>query len=180
MGLVAFENRPIGLVSVLDITEAADVAKGVFYLHFGSKDEYLVALWKHVQKALLAGLRQKLDGCSSGLARIEVVARHYHGMIAHAPRECRFRLRMSSYFGDEIGQPGQLTRLRREYLEELAALLHDVPMEDVGPREIRSATIIHAVSWGLILQAIHSEDHVLDESSFIKAVTGTARSLEGD
>ena len=28
-GLSAFERQPIGLVSILDITEAADVAKGV-------------------------------------------------------------------------------------------------------------------------------------------------------
>jgi AcrR family transcriptional regulator len=43
-GLAAFERQPISLVSILDITEAADVAKGVFHLHFRSKDEYLLAL----------------------------------------------------------------------------------------------------------------------------------------
>jgi len=57
-GLTAFENRPVGVVSVLDITEASDVAKGVFYIHYRGKDEFLIALWEFVQRTLLDAIRQ--------------------------------------------------------------------------------------------------------------------------
>lgn len=177
VGLTAFENRPIGVVSVLDITEAADVAKGVFYLHFRSKDEYLISLWEFVQRTFLDTIRQKLDTCRSRGSRIEVAVRHYHGMIVEAPRECRFWLRMSSYFGDEIGQPGQMSRLRQEYLQQLAALIAGVTMEEVDTQEIRVATIVDGACWGLISQAIQLGVTALDEDHFIKAVTTAIRSL---
>ena len=177
VGLTAFENRPIGVVSVLDITEAADVAKGVFYLHFRGKDEYLISLWEFVQRTFLDTIRQKLDTCRSRAARIEGAVRHYHSMIAEAPRECRFWLRMSSYFGDEIGQPGQMSRLRQEYLQQLAALIGGVTMEEVDSREIQIATIVDGACWGLISQAIQLGVTALDEDSFMKAVTTAIRSL---
>jgi len=177
VGLSAFENRPVGVVSVLDITEAADVAKGVFYLHFRGKDEYLIALWEFVQRTFLDTIRQTLETCRSRRARIEGVVSHYHSMIAEASRECRFWLRMSSYFGDEIGQPGQMSRLRQEYLQQLAALIGGVTMEDVGSREIQIATIVDGACWGLISQAVQLGVTALDEGSFVKAVTSAIRSL---
>ena len=176
-GLTAFENRPLGVVSVLDITESSDVAKGVFYLHFRGKDEYLTALWESVQRTFLDAIRQRLDACRSNRARIEAAITHYHGMIAEAPRECRFWLRMSSYFGDEIGQPGQMSRLRQEYLQQLAALIGGVTLDDVGSREIQIATIVDGACWGLISQAIQLGVTALEEDSFVKAVTSAIRSL---
>ena len=176
VGLVAFENRPVAVVSVLDITEAADIAKGVFYLHFRGKDEYLIGLWEFVQRTFLDAIRRKLDSCRSHRARIEGAVRHYHGMIAEAPRECRFWLRMSSYFGDEIGQPGQMSRLRQEYLQQLAAVIGGVTLEEVDTREVQIATLVDGACWGLISQAVQSGVAALDEESFVKAVTSAVRS----
>lgn len=180
VGLTAFENRPIGVVSVLDITEAADVAKGVFYLHFRGKDEYLIALWEFVQRTFLDAVRQKLDSCRSRRARMEAAVRHYQSMIAEAPRECRFWLRMSSYFGDEIGQPGQMSRLRQEYLQHLAALIGGVTMEEVDTREVQIATAVDGACWGLISQSVQLGVSTLDEERFIRAVTSALRSLLRD
>lgn len=177
VGLSAFENRPIGVVSVLDITEAADVAKGVFYLHFRGKDEYLIALWEFVQRIFLDAIRQKLDACRSRRARVDGAVRHYYGMIVESPRKCRFWLRMSSYFEDEIGQPGQLNRLRQEYLQQLAALIGGVTLEEVGAREIRVATVVDGACWGLISQALQLGATALDEESYVNAVTSAIRSL---
>lgn len=176
-GLAAFENRPIGMVSVLDITEAADVAKGVFYLHFRGKDEYLIALWEHVQRRMLDEIRLELAAARSRRARIEGAVRHYHGMISGAPRECRFWLRMSSYFGDEIGQPGQMSRLRQEYLQQLAAQVGGVTMEAVDTAEVRVATILDGACWGLISQTVQLGVAALDEGAFVRAVTAAIRSL---
>jgi len=176
-GLTAFENRPLGLVSVLDITEAADVAKGVFYLHFGGKDEYLIALWEHVQRAFLDAIRQRVDTCRSRKARLESAVAHYHGMLDESSRECRFWLRMSSYFGDELGQPGKMSRSRQEYLQLLAALLCGVTLSEVGPREIQLATVVDGVCWGLISQSVQLGAPPLDRESFVKAVTSAARAI---
>jgi len=176
-GLTAFENRPVGVVSVLDITEASDVAKGVFYIHYRGKDEYLIALWEFVQRTLLDAIRQRLGNVRSRRARIEGAIHHYQSMIEDSPRECRFWLRMSSYFGDEIGQPGQMSRLRQEYLQQLAALLGRVTLDNVGTREIEIATVVDGACWGLISQAIQVGVSALDERRFVNVVTSAIRSL---
>jgi len=174
-GLTAFENRPISVVSVLDITEATDVAKGVFYLHFRGKDEYLISLWEFVRRAFLDAVRKKVDASRSRRSRVEGVATHYHAMLVDAPRECRFWLRMSSYFGDEIGQPGQMSLLRQEYLQQLAALIEGVSMEEVDAAGIGVATLVDGTSWGLISQAVQLGAEALDQSTFVKAVQGALR-----
>jgi len=176
-GLTAFENRPVGVVSVLDITEASDVAKGVFYIHYRGKDEYLIALWEFVQRTLLDAIRQRLGTVRSRRARIEAAILHYQSMIEDSPRECRFWLRMSSYFGDEIGQPGQMSRLRQEYLQQLAALLGGVTLDNVGTREVETATVVDGTCWGLISQTIQVGVSALDEDRFVKVVTSAIRSL---
>ena len=58
-GLEAVGRRPFGVVSVLDLTDAVDVAKGVFYLHFKSKDEFLIELLRDVLGQFLEGLEAK-------------------------------------------------------------------------------------------------------------------------
>ena len=176
-GLRAFENRPLGLVSVLDITEATDVAKGVFYLHFRGKDEYLIALWESVQRTLLDAVRNRLDACRSQRARVEATVAHFHRMISSAPRECRFWLRMSSYFGDEIGQPGQLSRLRQDYLQHLAALVAGVTLDEVGSREVRVASVLDGTCWGMISQELQLGTPTIAQEDFVRAVGSAIRSL---
>lgn len=176
-GLAAFEHRPLAVVSVLDITEASDVAKGVFYLHFRGKDEYLIELWKFVQRNFLDAVRQRLAASRTRRARIEAAVVHYHAMIAEAPRACRFWLRMSSYFGDEIGQPGGMSRLRQEYLQQLAALIEAVRLDEVDSAEIQVATVLDGASWGLISQAFQLGVAALDQAAFVKSVASAIRAL---
>ena len=80
--------------------------------------------------------------------------------------------------GDEIGQPGQMSRLRQEYLQQLAALIGGVTMEGVATREVQVATVLDGACWGLISQAVQLRTTVLDEAGFIKAVTSAIRSLD--
>jgi AcrR family transcriptional regulator len=176
-GLAAFENRPLGLVSVLDITEASDVAKGVFYLHFRGKDEYLIELWDFVRSRFLDALRDKLEATRARRARLEAVVAHYYAALVGAPRDCRFWLRMSSYFGDEVGQPGQMSRSREVYLQRLASLMAGVPRNEVGAAEIRAASVLDGASWGLISQSLQLGGAALDEPGFVRAVTSAVRAL---
>lgn len=181
-GLTAFEHRPLGVVSVLDITEASDVAKGVFYLHFRAKDEYLIALWDFVQNNFLAALRARVEPSRSRRARTDAAVVHYFDLIAEAPRECRFWLRMASYFGDELGEPGQMSRLRHDFRRRLAALLARTTEESVTTRELRTATVLDGTSWGLISEALQLDGQgssaALDRAVFVRAVTSAIRALE--
>lgn len=51
-----FERKGLAATTVGDITEAAGVAKGTFYLYFESKDHLLAALWAR----LLEGLQERI------------------------------------------------------------------------------------------------------------------------
>jgi AcrR family transcriptional regulator len=177
-GLAAFRDRPLAVVSVLDLTEAADVAKGVFYLHFHSKDEYLLALWEHVTLGFLDALASRLAGLPARAPeRIEAVAAHYRDTMEQAPRVSRFWLRMSSYFADELGRPGQSETLRRDYLERLAALVAGVPPAEVRPRDLRLAAVVDGCGWGLTSQAFHHARDALDGEAFVVAMRGAAGSV---
>ena len=176
-GLTAFEHRPVAVVSVLDITEASDVAKGVFYLHFRGKDEYLIELWQFVQRNFLDALRQRLARCRSRRARVDGAVAHYHAMVDGSPRKCRFWLRMSSYFGDEIGQPGQMSLLRQEYLQQLAGLIEGVALDGVDPAAIQVATVLDGASWGLISQALQLDVAPFGRDAFVKIVSSAIRAL---
>ncbi len=169
-GLAAFERQPIGLVSVLDITEKADVAKGVFYLQFRSKDDYLLALWEEVQGRFLDGLRSAAIDRRSASARIDAAAREFLSFSRQSPATVRFWLRMSSYFPDEIGEPEHLSRIRQEYLQQLACVIVGKTVSALRPRDLQTAVLIDAISWAVINAELHSGGPVLNESRLVKVI----------
>ena len=177
-GLAAFERQPIGLVSVLDITEAADVAKGVFYLHFRSKDEFIIALWEDVQRTFLDAIRDVLGGVDSVDERLKRAAGRYAALARDNPRPARFWLRVNSYLFDEIGQPGQLGLLRQQFLQQLAAMLAGVTLEEVSERDMQLAGVLDASCWGLISQASQLGNPSPDPELFVSIITGAARAIE--
>lgn len=179
-GLTAFERQPIGLVSVLDITESADVAKGVFYLHFKSKDEYLLSLWKEVQERFLAAI-DAACGADDDLKtrRLRILQRLAAYHVEHSAA-ARFWLRMLSYFRDEVGEPGHLDQIRNQYTRRLGAVLSGTPIEALTSEQIRCATIIDAASWSLIGAALHSDAIVWTAEQFIDTVGRLADHLTAD
>ena len=176
-GLAAFERQPIGLVSILDITEAADVAKGVFYLQFRGKDEFLIALLEDRQRVFLDAVRTAVSGCRTDRGRLEAAIREYARTATGSPATARFWLRMSGFFADEIGQPGELTRLRQEYLEQLAATIVDVKLEAITPRDLDLAALVDACSWAIISHAVRLGSPLPDEAWFVEVVRGAAQPL---
>jgi AcrR family transcriptional regulator len=174
-GLAAFERQPLGLVSILDITEAADVAKGVFYLQFRSKDDFLMALWEDRQRVFLDAVRTAVSSSGSDRERLQAAIREYARTATTSPATVRFWLRMSGYFADEIGQPGELTRLHQEYLEQLAATIGDVKLEEITPRDLEVATLVDACSWAIISRAIQLGSPLPDEALFIEVVRGAVQ-----
>lgn len=173
-GLAAFARRPIGMVSVLDITEAVDVAKGVFYLHFKSRDEFLIALWEDVRSSLLEMMN--MEGAKARKTRIERAVEGYLRMAGDKPEAARFWIRMSGYFADEVGQPGQLTRVREEFLEQLAGLIAAVPKEQITPEQRTIAQVLDACCGGLVAQMIQLDiDSPVDLATFHKVVHAACR-----
>lgn len=174
-GLTAFEREPIGLVSVLDITEGADVAKGVFYLHFKSKDEYLLALWEHVQRGFLDGVRAAVLECRSRNARVESTVRQFVRFAADEPAAARFWVRMSSYFPDEVGEPGHLTRIHHAYVQHLAAMLAGRSFEQLTPDDVRAALLADAICWAVIKSSMTTGEPLYDDETLVRVVSSAIR-----
>lgn len=169
-GLAAFDRQPIGLVSVLDITETADVAKGVFYLHFRSKDEYLLALWENIQRSFLDGVRAATLDCRSRAARGEAVVKRYALIARQNPAAFRFWIRMSSYFPDEVGQPGRLVGIHEALVRELAAVLTGRAEEVLTEDDLRSARLTDAICWALARSAFATREPLCDDETAARVV----------
>ena len=177
-GLAAFERQPIGLVSILDITEEADVAKGVFYLHFKSKDEYLLALWEDVQRSFLDGVRAATLECRSRTNRIEATVRHYAKISQDTPATARFWVRMSSYFPDEVGEPGHLARIHQEYVQQLAATLAGQTFEALTPVDVRSALLADSICWAVISTSISTGESLCDDDALVRIVASAIKTSD--
>ena len=169
-GLAAFERQPIGLVSILDITEAADVAKGVFYLQFRSKDDYLLALWEEVQGRFLESGRTAVIDCGDQSARINMAIREFMSFVQRAPATARFWLRMSSYFSDEIGEPGHLSRIRQEYLQQLATLIAGKTVADLSANDVQIALVVDTLCWAVVGAEVQQGEPLLDAQTLVQTV----------
>ncbi len=140
-GFAAFATHPLTLVSVFDITERADVAKGVFYLHFASKDDFLLELLREVHRRfheLLADLEES-DTIAGLIAAYARFARTHSS-------ETRYWIRSESYAPDEIGQPGDLAAIRAQHLSTLAGRL--APRPTVADR--LDAGALHGACLGVL------------------------------
>lgn len=168
--LTAFNRQPIGLVSVLDITEAADVAKGVFYLHFRSKDEFLLAIWELVHDTLLERAKLAVNAPVPGGDRIETIVGSFYDSIVSDPRHARFCLRMMSYLPDEVGPPGRLTELRRNYIERLGQFL--LP----GGENSDAAGHLDALIWASIWRVMRMNEPLPERRDFVARIR---RALSG-
>lgn len=168
-GLAAFERQPIGLVSVLDITEAADVAKGVFYLQFKSKDDYLLRLWEEVQRRFLDTVRTAALDCRSQAARVEAAVEQFESFAQHSSAATRFWIRMSSYFPDEVGQPGHLSRIRHEYIKQLAAIVTRKTPEELTSCDTRRALVLDSLCWAIVSAEAQTGEILFDTQCLVKA-----------
>ena len=174
-GLRAFERQPIGLVSILDITEAADVAKGVFYLQFKSKDAYLLALWEDVQRTFIDTVRAALQDSRSRSARVGVTVRRFVSFAADNPAAARFWIRMSSYFPDEVGEPEHLTRVREQYVRQLAAIIAGRTVDELEPEDVRGALLMDSICWAFIGASATTGEQLCDHGALARIVTSAIR-----
>jgi AcrR family transcriptional regulator len=176
-GIDAFGRRPINLVSVLDITEAADVAKGVFYLYFKNKDDFLIELYKDVRQQSLEDMSVAINASRSVTARAEAMAGQVLRSAIARSNASRFLARMLAYFPDEIGEPGQLVEVRTDYIRRLAALLKGREVDAVTESDFRLATVFEACCSGLIHNATRTGTPLPEETTFVRICSTALRSL---
>ena len=108
----------------------------MFKLQFRSKDDYLLALWEDVQNRVLDSARVAVTDCSSSSVRTEAVIGALLEFARTSPAAARFWLRMSSFFPDEIGEPGHLARIREVYIQQLAAAISGRIPEKLTARDL--------------------------------------------
>lgn len=176
-GLSAFEREPIARVSILDITEGADVAKGVFYRHFKSKDDYLLELWEHVQHKFLDTVRDAILDRPPETPRVETVIRQFAILAQANPQTTRFWIRMMSYFPDEVGEPGHLTRIHQEYIDQLTGIFAGGNPGQPTPDDLRAAIIVNAISWAMINLGLSLDELLFDEETVVRLTTSAIKTL---
>ncbi len=179
-GLAAFERQPIGLVSVLDITEAADVAKGVFYLHFRSKDEYLITLLEYVHNEFLDHVRRATADARSRPTRLRCVVSEFARYPADSSAAARYWVRMSGYFPDEVGEPGRLTCIHQQYIEQLAAIIAGRSTEHLTREDTRTAMLVDATCWAVlrINMNMAAGESFFDDDTMIRMISTCAKLID--
>lgn len=177
--LGAFEHRSPAVVSVFDITEAADVAKGVFYLHFSSKEEFLLALLEDV-RARFINEAATVHLARTLRSRAERLITRYHDFAQHRFRDARLLIRLETSLGDDAPLNGRRAAADARHFERLAALLtgrdgearqsdDDAPP---GGEVVELARTIDALCWSLIALAWRQNGSLPDPEIMRRTVLG--------
>jgi AcrR family transcriptional regulator len=69
-GLALADRKPLGAISVDDVVRGAHVAKGTFYVHFGDRTAFLVALHARFHERLREAIRSSSASAEPGFQRL--------------------------------------------------------------------------------------------------------------
>jgi AcrR family transcriptional regulator len=83
-------SQPVDAVTIQDITEAADIGHGTFYLHFKSKYEVLVPIIQQMASDWDAVLQQNLRDVDDPAETLAISTRHMARIIIGDPLWCWF------------------------------------------------------------------------------------------
>lgn len=171
-GRAEIARRPVPLVTVQDLTDRADVAKGAFYLHFDGKDAFLLELWADVLERFRASLEDALQGCRTQRSRTEAAIRTYPRFAAADPASMRTWFRMAAFFPDEIGPPGRLAQLHRDHLHALAELV----WHDARASGRRRAQLLDVLARAVV--DTDPDGSTIGEARMVAAVSAALRAVE--
>ena len=114
-----FGENGFHAASVASITRRAGVAQGTFYLYFGSKEDAMRDLVRHMSEALRSTLRDAIRDASD---RLEVERRGFEAFVRFALEHRNlYRVVMESQFVDEQVYRGYYRDLATGYAAGLAA-----------------------------------------------------------
>jgi TetR/AcrR family transcriptional repressor of nem operon len=69
-GLALADERPLAAIAIDDIVRSAQVAKGTFYVHFGDRRAFLVALHERFHDQLREAIAVAARGARPGIERL--------------------------------------------------------------------------------------------------------------
>ena len=94
-------TRPLEELTISDITEAADVGHGTFYLHFKSKYEVAVPIFHQKSEQWDAAIQRSLGDINDPAAAVARSTRHIGRMMAVDPL-CRWFIQQSGFPVDDV------------------------------------------------------------------------------
>jgi AcrR family transcriptional regulator len=114
-----FGEKGFHAASVASITRRAGVAQGTFYLYFGSKEDAMRDLVRHMGRALRGTLREAIQGDGE---RLDVERRGFEAFVRFAlDHRNLYRVVMESQFVDEEVYRDYYRTLARGYAAGLEA-----------------------------------------------------------
>ena len=139
-----FRERDFADVSVQDITDAAGITKGAFYVHFESKDALIALLiadyaaWADMDyRTFWETLPPDMPSCSALLALVEKIAGVLAGTIGHENMKKVYQMMMAGAAGTEAV---------KGYGRELYMLFHDVLEKGIRRGEFKSSLPVDLLS----------------------------------
>lgn len=176
-----FESKGLAATTVGDITDAAGVAKGTFYLYFESKDHLLAALWTRFLEGLQARIAATMGrvGESGWIAAGEsTIAELVRYDLEH--REL-YRMMYSAASGPAQQMFREITGRIRELVRAFVAQGVADGVFQVGDPLLAADLIYHAVD-GLLVRVILEDpcpDPQAGELELIEAITEMMRRTLG-
>lgn len=141
---VRFARHGIYATRVEDITEAADVAKGVFYNYFPSKNRLIAELLSQGVQLLEQSYLQKIDGRIRGKNRIREVLIRQESFWRDHPDYALLFHQSRGLLLLEGGSP-ELNHAFRDYIRCMARYLPSQPQSEESPKkEILQQAVILA------------------------------------
>jgi AcrR family transcriptional regulator len=121
-GLAVIGRRGLYETTVEHITEAADVGKGTFYAHFGSKDDLVLHLVRHGFDELIAAPVAPRRAARTPAARLAALI---FGQLQALGRRRDLVILLHQVRGLLILQPNARDRLRQEYRRYVHFLMEE-------------------------------------------------------
>src|SRR5579859_7926004 len=121
-GLQLAHTAALSSLRVDEVVQAAGVAKGTFYVHFPTREDFLVALHRRFHDGLAAHIDQAVAGQAKGLRRL------LRGSLAYLDRCCEQR-----------GIKAMLLGARAEPAIQLAVTAQNARFAGLGAEEIKAA-----------------------------------------
>ena len=158
-------ERGVGATRIEDITARTDVAKGVFYNYFKSKEDLVAELVQEGMEALFVNFLLPFPDGQDMAAKVRHAARAHRRFFAAHPEHLLLFHQARGLLKTRVGCSEKLSAVFRAYLERLAAGLFSG--NDTGGKALALAAVVGGALSGSISYSIAAdlamEGEVVDE-----------------
>lgn len=162
--------KGLGAMTVADVVDGAGIAKGTFYLYFGSKEDLVAALQARYQESLITRAHAILEGPGTHLQRLDrfiAATVDFHRAQIHLHH---------ALFHDTGMRDDQSVRRLTDLLTAFIADGAAAGVFHVGDPEFAAAFVIHGLH-GVLPPFLHKR--AASRTRFLAAATTTTRQALG-